>query len=384
MERQEWHAAMDRLEQFLKNPPESQVGEAHFWLGFCLIKCGEFPGAVKAFLPFEAELKDDTWADDALLHLGQAHRGSGELERAAEAWNRLLEEYPQSVWHNEALVKLSELYFYTAGDYQACLPVCERLVREVSNLAATAEARYLAVYCLNELRRFDEARKWLDEQFDAGDPIDESRRRLLLLHQELLEGNVQSALTGISALPAEFPDFDRSSRLDFLVRVSYLLRNHGQAERARSLLRRYIAHRGGLNEAWINYLLDELEATFAGDEPQSYRAELSSLVDDAETSPLVKIVVSERLALRVAEAGQVDDALSVLSRQLAADSSEFNQVRCTVSSAEILARHRGAVEEAHARLAALLPQLTRRDLTQRVRREMERLQVSRDSAHPGP
>src|SRR6516165_9560806 len=61
---EEWRDAIARFRRFLReHPGDPRASEARFWVGFSLVKSGEFDEAVGALEPFRTALAQDKWAD---------------------------------------------------------------------------------------------------------------------------------------------------------------------------------------------------------------------------------------------------------------------------------------------------------------------------------
>ena len=369
--REEWAEAADHFRDFFKAHPDSpQAAEARFWVGFCRVKLGQHDEAVDALRPFETTLARDTWADDALLHLGSAYRGKGDNDLALAVWKRLLGEYPDSVWHNEALLKIVEVLFYDAQDYAACLPYCERIVDEVPDPDASSQARLLGAYCLNAQKRFDEADRWAGRWLDRGDAHEEAWRRVLAAQRELICGRPDAAMAALESIDADFPDLDEETRLDVLLQAATVLRKYGQPDRARALLLTELRRPSRRGEDDFGSLLDALDESFGADHRPGFLDALTALSADAKVPPAVRIAARARQARVLRESEQADQAADLLRKALAEEPSEYGRVKAATALAELLAEAREDRSGARRVLDELLPKLRRRDLAHQVREEL--------------
>jgi len=369
--REEWAEAADHFRAFLKAHPDSpRAPEARFWVGFCRVKLGQHDEAVEALRPFETTLARDTWADDALLHLGSAFRGQGENDLALAVWKRLLGEYSDSVWHNEALLKIVEVLFYDAEDYAACLPYCERVVREVPDPDASSQARLLGAYCLNVLKRFDDADRWADRWLDRGDAHEEAWRRVLAAQRDLIRGHPDAAMVALESIDADFPDLDEATRLDVLLQAATVLRKNGQLARARTLLLAELHRLSRRGEDDFGSLLDGLDESFGPDRRADFLGALTALAADAKAPPAVRIAARDRQARALRESDQVDRAADLLRKALAEEPSEYGRVKAATALAELLAEAKEDRPAARRVLEELLPKLRRRDLAHQAREEL--------------
>lgn len=242
---EDWKAAANAFLKFLrKQPGAPEAAEATFWAGYSLVKAGDFEQAIQALLLFEDRLAGDKWADDALLQLGQAYQGAGEGDEALECWKRLVEKHPTSVWRNETLLNIVNL-LYVAAKFDDCFAYCEQVMKEISDPNATWEVSYIGAFCLNAMKRFDDAERWIERWFDPSRAIHEAYRTVLTAQRHLLEGQPDAATQAVESLVRDFTDLDGSEWIDVLLRTSLMLRLNGERDRARNLLIGYLQRLGG-------------------------------------------------------------------------------------------------------------------------------------------
>lgn len=378
---EDWKAAANAFLKFLrKQPGAPEAAEATFWTGYSLVKAGDFEQAIQTLRPFESGgaggLEDDKWADDALLQLGHAYQGAGEGDEAIECWKRLVEKYPASVWRNETLLNIVSL-LYASGNFADCFPYCERVMKEITDPSGTWETRYTGAYCLNALRRFDEAEQWIDRWFDPMNAIEEAWRTLLGAQRQLLKGEPSEALQAIESLQRDFTDLDSGQWLDILLRSSLMCRQNERADYARSMLDAAVPRLAGQPDYLIQAVLDELAAVIGSDKPQEFLDELARLTDLESTAPTVRVLIRERQVdgLRTTERSR--EAAELLRRALEREQAEFPRFRAAMLLSEVLANDLNERESAVRLLEELLPALKRRDFSRGVR---ERLQEYRAAA----
>jgi tetratricopeptide (TPR) repeat protein len=369
---EEWDQALERFREFLKaHPDDPKASEARFWAGFCLVKLEEHEDAKAMLGPFETTLARDLWADDALLHLGKAHHGTGKESDALAIWKRHLEMYPESVWRTEVTLELIHLLFYDLHDLPACLGYCERLVKEVDDRETTGEARYLGAYCLNAQKRFDEAAKWEDAQFDAESPLEEAWRRVLGVQRDLIQGQTQPAFAALDSLNVDFPDLDHESRTDLLTRACYVLRFNGHTDRARELILAELRGASGRSEDEVSDLLGELSETFGDERWNDYLEALVTLAGHPETPLMVRVIARERRAEALVEEDHPARAVAALREVLADEKTEFARVRAAIQLAGILADDRDDRQGALKVLDDQIAKVSRRDLVHQLRSAAE-------------
>jgi tetratricopeptide (TPR) repeat protein len=370
---EEWRGAIAHFRRFLReHPDDPRAAEARFWIGFSLVKSDEFDEAVRALEPFRTALAQDKWADDALLQLGHAYRGREENDLALASWKLLLEKHPDSVWRTEAAVQVVDLLFHDAKDYAACLPYCERVVRDAADFAGITEARYAGAYCLSALGRYDDADRWMDRWFSPDDAIEAAWRRVLAAQRDLRQGRTDQALRSIDALDADFPDLDRGDRNDLILRAAAMLACEKQAGRARDLLVAALKRSEGDSEEEIAGLLDQLEEAAGGDD--GFRDILERLAKEPSLPLMARMAVRGRRVEILRGDEHSDQAESLLRRALADETSEYARFRAATLLAEVLNEDRDDRDGARKVLTDVLPGLHRPDLLHQVRETLKDLE----------
>jgi tetratricopeptide (TPR) repeat protein len=378
MAQENWKAASNAFLKYLRKQPTSpQAAEATFWVGYCLVKEGDFEQAIQALRPFESSdaggLAGDKWADDALLQLGHAYRGANERDLALASWKRLIDEYADSVWKTEALLNIVQLLYYDAADFAACVPYCEQVMKEVPDSGATWEIRYIGAFCLNATRRFDEAEQWMERHFDPANAVQEAWRTVLLAQRDLLEDRGDAAMDAIASLQNDFMDLDSDDWLDILLRTSFMLRQNNSREHARTMLVDAVPRLAGYAEDRLDPILDELAAAIGDGEREQFLDEIGRIADDLTMPPVVRVAFRERQVSGLCDGGKADAAAEVLRHTLEREQAEFLRVRAALLLGRVL------VEDLNDRGAAIklfeeiLPTLKRRDFQHDVRTRLQEL-----------
>ena len=369
---EDWGNAISRFREFLsQHSGDPRASEARFWIGYCLVKSDEFAEAIRELAPFETTLGQDKWADDVLLQLGHAYRGNDENDRALTTWKRLLEKHPDSVWRTEAALQIIEV-LYSNNDYAACLPYCERVIKDTADFGTITEARYIGAYCLNVLSRYEEANRWMDRWFSADDAGETGWRQVLSAQHELRLGHVNEAVAVIEALDADFPDLDREDHLDLKLRAATMLTRENQGGRARELVVAALKQSAGYSEDNINALLDQLEETSSGDD--SFPTMLNRLASGTTLPLMARVMVRDRQVRILRDDEHTDQAESLLREALIKEKSEYARFRTGALLAEVLNEDRedraGAVEV----LNGISQSLHRNDLLHQAREAIKKLQ----------
>jgi len=369
---EDWGNAISRFREFLRqHSDDARASEARFWIGYCLVKSDEFDEAILELAPFETTLAQDKWADDALLQLGHAYRGNDQNDRALAVWKRLEEKYSDSVWRTEAALQIIDV-LYTVKDYAACLPYCERVVRQTADFAGITEARYTGAYCLSALSRYDEADRWMDRWFSADNALEAGWRRVLIAQRELRRGHVNQAFAAIEALDADFPDLDSENRHDLTLRAATMLTRENQPGRARELVVTALKQSAGHSEESIDALLDQLEETASGD--NSFLVILNRVAGDASLPLMARVVVRDRQVRALRDDERSDQAELLLREALTKEKVEYARFRAATLLAELLNEDREDRAGAAKVLDDLLPSLRRDDLVHQGRETVKSLQ----------
>jgi tetratricopeptide (TPR) repeat protein len=376
--REKWPEAIAGFREFLAaHSDDPRASEARFWIGYCLVKSDEFEEAVQELAPFEADLARDKWADDALLQLGHAYRGDDRHDQALAAWKRLLDQHADSVWRTEAALQIIDV-LYSEKNYAACLPYCERVVKDAADFAAITEARYVGAYCLNALSRYDEADGWMDRWFSADDAAETGWRRVLSAQRDLRQGRVEKALAAIEAIGADFPELDRDDRLDLTMRAAAMMTRENQPARARDLLLSAIRQSGGLSEDNLDALVDQLEEASSVDE--SFESMLDRLAVDTNLPFLARVVIRDRRAQALRDHEHSGEAETLLRGALAEEKQEYGRFRAATLLAELLDDEADDRSEAIKVLKEILPGLRRGDLAHRVREKIAEIEKKPENA----
>ena len=371
-EGEHWAEAEAKFRAYVESNPKSpQAPEARFWAGFCLVKQGEHERAADMLKPFLGEMAADKWADDALLKLGEAYHELDREQDAVDCWKRQLEKYPESIWRAEVFSNVIESLFNRGGDYSECFSFCDRLLKENGDRDSTREARYVGAFCLNALRRPDEAIAWAEHKFDPASPLEEAWRRLLEAHRDMLAGRLEPAQITIDALATDFPDLEPADRDDLLVRTCRVLREVGQTTRARDLLLRELRLISGRGEDQAGSLLEELEKTAGKEHRDAFLEDLSKLAGDSTTPLVIRVAARRVQAQALCDDEQAEQAESLLRQALKVESTEYGKAQLGVTLAEVLADDREDRPAAVRLLDDLVPGLKRRDLIHRVKAAAE-------------
>jgi tetratricopeptide (TPR) repeat protein len=307
-----------------------------------------------------------------LLQLGHAYRGRDENDLALASWKRLLEKHPDSVWRTEAAVQIVELLFHDAKDYAACLPYCERVVRDAADFAGITEARYDGAYCLNALGRYDEADRWMDRWLTPDDAIEAAWRRVLVAQRDLRLGRTDQAFRSLDALDADFPDLDRGDRNDLTLRAAAMLTREKQSGRARDLLVAALKRSEGDSEDEIAGFLEQLEEAAEGE--GGFRDVIERLAKEPSLPLMARLAIRDRRVELLREDEHPDRAESLLRQSLAEETSEYARFRGATLLAEVLGEDRDDRDGARKVLTDVLPGLHRHDLVHHVREALTTLE----------
>jgi tetratricopeptide (TPR) repeat protein len=377
---EDWEgAARLFLAFFREHPDDSQAAEARFWAGYCLQKQEDHDQAIEVLEPFEEALAGDKWADDALVQLGEAHQGRDELALAMAAWNRLLARHPDSVWREDVLLRLVDLQFHELKDDSACLDACRRALSEIKNRDSTDEPRYLGTYCLNALKRFDEANAWADTHFAPDSAVEAAWRRILNVQRSLIENKDAKVPDTAELVDRDFPDLEQGDRLDLVNKLILVLQRNDREDAARASITAELRRSTGLSEDELGTLFDEFQETYGEEHETEVPSALAALAEDPKLPVMVQVIARERQAKSLRELELSEQAETVLRKALAIETSDFGRFRYGLSLAEVLADNRDDRAAALKVLNELSPGLKRRDLVHQLKARIEELKKESQS-----
>lgn len=150
------------VESLLRRTLEpAQQAEAFYLKGASLLRQEKTKEAIEAF---EESLRvNATWtqADETLLLLAQAYEAFKDKEKAKLALERLLKEFPNSRFRQQAEFRLGQLSA-AALDYGAALTWYDRVLDQKSDSSTADFVRYEKAFVLIQLERFPEALELLN------------------------------------------------------------------------------------------------------------------------------------------------------------------------------------------------------------------------------
>ena len=361
---EQWSEAAEQYQLFLrKHPGAPRAAEARFWIGFCLVKAGEPRDAVRFLRPFEALLAESKWADDALLQLGHAYAGSDDNDLALAAWKRLIEKHPRSVWRTEALGNIIYLLFYDSKDYAQCLKYCRQILEESKD---EQDAQLVGAFCLNSLRRFDEADKWTKRWFDLKTARGERMRRVLEIQRDLLRGNSKAAFRRVDRLQTDFPELAGEERLETLLMANFVLRSNGQVDRAFKLLADALPTLRDFKEETIHSVLTEMITTLGDIDPKQIMDRFEHLAGRTDIPPNVRAQIRGIQVDSLMESEQPRAAADLLRLVMKTDKSQYVRCEAVLLFADLMTEELDDPAAARDKLTDVLKRLTRRDLILRV------------------
>jgi TolA-binding protein len=366
--KEDWEAAARPLQKYVtRYSHEPDLNEARLWLGYSLIRAGEHERAVGVLKPFETVSATDPWTDDGLLQLGRAYQWSGRYDAAAAAWTRLREQFRDSVWNVEALCCLINLEFYDRENFSACFSYCEKLLDQTTqdSVSASWEHRYIGAYCLNSMRRFEDANAWIEKWFDPRSAHEQAGRAVLNAQRAALSGDLEPGRKLAEHLAAEFPELEGDVWLDLVIRCGAMLRQAGQHETARELLLSSLSRVDNLSSEQVGWILGEVNATLSPDE---FPKVLESLWLNDERSVVVRQVVRDRFVQHCREHDKLKEAAESLKTWLSNDL--LPQVLRARTCLELAALQHNDLESAAAAIETLEAALSRIDRDD-LRRELE-------------
>ncbi|GJM21623.1 MAG: hypothetical protein DHS20C15_15380 [Planctomycetota bacterium] len=136
-------------------PDDGGVAEAAFFLGEALFATEDFARAAPLYAA-SANASGSTLSDKALYKQGFSHLRMDEYAAAASAFERVVQDHPESALQGESLFLLGECRF-RLDDFAGAVTPLQRLLAEHQGHESSAKARYRLGLALGQLERWDEA-----------------------------------------------------------------------------------------------------------------------------------------------------------------------------------------------------------------------------------
>lgn len=122
----------DVLEEFLEDHPTSTTADRlRFRQAENLLQAGDYDGAVAEFRQYLRITNNPSMIPDAYYNMADAYQRTGEINNAAEAYETIVNEYPDSERAGSALAELGRLRF-ELGEYRESRRWFEQLLEQDS------------------------------------------------------------------------------------------------------------------------------------------------------------------------------------------------------------------------------------------------------------
>ena len=121
--------------QWLVNEPVKENPTEKYKKGYCYIQLGRFEEGVTMLGGLESELP--LIADNVLYYRGVGENGAGKIASAAEVFNKIVKDYPDTGLRKNTLMRLAEIYSLTR-DYEKAEKVYRSLYADESDDQAKA------------------------------------------------------------------------------------------------------------------------------------------------------------------------------------------------------------------------------------------------------
>lgn len=108
--RSEYKDAIVKLNDYLKQCPDHKsVGDAHYWIGECYYSLEKYPEAIEKFMVLFNSFKSSPKLSSALYKLGRSHQETGKKEDAKNAYQKIIDDYPETLEAKQAKERLKDL-----------------------------------------------------------------------------------------------------------------------------------------------------------------------------------------------------------------------------------------------------------------------------------
>ncbi|RMH52257.1 MAG: tetratricopeptide repeat protein [Bacteroidetes bacterium] len=263
---------------------------------------GRYPEAIQAYARAAGDGEPY-----ALYQMAQAFSNAGDAYQAADTFRRLLEEYPDSEWREEARYQLGYLYFLSQ-DYDQAIQQYEILIREHPRDPLVPKAKYGIGDALFNAGRLEEAvaayRRVLAEHPNSSFAADAAAGVLYAL---IALGEDRRAEEIIEEFTAQHPDSPIIDELRY--RLAETRYQAGRTEEALADFQRFIRTSGNttlLPEAYyyLGTIFLEQQRT------QEAEAYLRQIVQTYPSSPRAP-VAAQQLGRLYLESGRNQEALAL-------------------------------------------------------------------------
>lgn len=273
---QDWERSRALLEEYLTDAAEGRVAgeyvdDALFRIAYSLFSEARYPEAIQMLREFESEHQTSEWLPEALLALGDALGGEGDLAGADRAYSRIGVDAPG--FHDEGWMKRGNILKVTKD-----LPGMKRHYTEFLEQRPTSP-------------RIAEGLQWLGWVAKQEGDVAEARHIYWNAIERFGNDKVRPGLEDIFlALHSFYPPTERAeleSRLGDLLAM------------AKDARRKRFATRLGWAIAQLHLTAKGEDAGTPEERATKYRAELVALVpqiDPRETSPRILADVADALA----------------------------------------------------------------------------------------
>lgn len=126
------------LEEFLgDNPQSSTADQLRYRQAETVFQTGDYEGAIREFRQYLRVTNSDDLAPEAYANLGESYRQLGQIDRSINAYQTIVDDYPDDGQVPSALTSLGLLY-YDQGEYQTSHQYFEQLLGTASRFAQEA------------------------------------------------------------------------------------------------------------------------------------------------------------------------------------------------------------------------------------------------------
>lgn len=121
-------------------PSDKSIEKNSYTAAYLALKSGRYEEASVGFKALLKEHPKGEYADQAWFWLGESYYAQHQIKEAAEAFNKVATDYPDSAKHPAALLKLADAYqeLGRKGDAKAAL---QRLIKQHGETNAAEQAR---------------------------------------------------------------------------------------------------------------------------------------------------------------------------------------------------------------------------------------------------
>jgi|GEM_PF-3267190 len=234
--KREYETAIKKFNELVLNYPDSDhIHDAMFYSGMCYYKLRNSATAERIFARVLKDKPNYHRRDEIILAAADAFERNGDVARAAQQYNLLVDQFKDSAKRHIALDHLGKIYF-NEGEFDSSLTAYEELARQTQDDELYFESQLNVGANLVRLRRYDEAIEIYEKILPDNPDRNENGGRVKLAIAETYNrsGEHEKAIEYLTAVSEGFPNRNLGLEADFRLGYTHevYLKNYTAAREA--------------------------------------------------------------------------------------------------------------------------------------------------------